>query len=195
MNREQWLTENATLITADIAELFNLEQPKIRVGCSIPFGYRENKKVLGQCWATSRSADAHNEIFISPAIDDGVQALAILTHELIHAFDDCKSGHKGAFKRIALEYGFKPPLTKLNPNDLSESLTPELLEGLQALAAEQPYPHASLDMSQRKKQTTRNLKVECTTCKWSFRTSKKNVQAMESHTCLACGEDHALEIA
>lgn len=190
MNREQWLTENANLIADDLAELFNLPRPKIRVGCSIPYGYRNNKKVLGQCWTTAQSSDQTNEIFISPTIDDGLTALAILTHELIHAFDDCQSGHKGAFKRIALQYGFLPPLTKLDPSNLSASLKPELLEGLQALADEQPYPHASLDLTQpmKKKQTTRNIKIECGSCGWSFRTSNKNVDLMTSNQCLSCGE-------
>ena len=51
------------------------------------------------------------------------------------------------------------------------------------------YPHAGmLDNPAKKKQSTRMLKVSCSECDWSFRTSQKNVDDMTSHQCLKCGK-------
>jgi hypothetical protein len=57
------------------------------------------------------------------------------------------------------------------------------------------YPHAGMleNPSEKKKQGTRMLKVSCSDCDWSFRTSKKNVDDMTSRECLKCGE-HSLKL-
>ena len=54
------------------------------------------------------------------------------------------------------------------------------------------YPHNELEINKRKKQTTRMLKVSCTECEFSYRTSRKNIESMTNYTCNGCGEEHAL---
>ena len=53
------------------------------------------------------------------------------------------------------------------------------------------YPHAEILLSARKKQTSRNIKIECTDdygngCGFSFRTSRKNFDLITNFTCPAC---------
>ena len=55
-----------------------------------------------------------NYIFISPSLDDPVEVLDTLVHELAHAVDDCEHKHGKEFAEIAklvgLEGDMKVPL-------------------------------------------------------------------------------------
>ena len=59
----------------------------------------------------SASADDVNHIFLGPQEGDPAAMLISLLHELIHAADDCQSGHKGAFAEAATRLGFEGPMT------------------------------------------------------------------------------------
>lgn len=99
--------------------------------------------------------------------------MGILLHELIHAAVGLKCGHKGAFKRVALSLGLTGKMTSTVPG-------PALIKDLQALADTLgEYPHAALntELSGRKKQNTRMIKLTCDDCGWSCRTAQKNVDA------------------
>jgi hypothetical protein len=65
--------------------------------------------------------------------------LVSLLHELIHAADDCASGHKGAFAEAATRLGFEGPMTRTPPG---VELTAEVITLAEALG---PFPHARLD--------------------------------------------------
>jgi hypothetical protein len=85
---------------------------------SIGFGYgskAESKHILGQCWARRASADGVNHIFLGPQEGDPAGMLISLLHELIHAADDCASGHKGTFAGAATRLGFEGPMTQTPP--------------------------------------------------------------------------------
>lgn len=45
--------------------------------------------------------DGINQIFISPVLDEPMTVLETLAHELVHAIDDCKSGHGAEFQKIS----------------------------------------------------------------------------------------------
>ena len=68
----------------------------VRVSCSLPSrkAFAARKRTIGQCYSRSCSAANVNEVFVSPTIDDSIQVLGTLVHELVHAIDDCKHGHK-----------------------------------------------------------------------------------------------------
>ena len=55
------------------------------------------------------------------------------------------------------------------------------------------YPHDKMNISDRKKQSTRNLKVECSSCGFGWRASKTMIARMTNTTCNGCGSD-TLEI-
>lgn len=139
MTREEWLH---LAIEALRPEFEKIEFPlpeKIHV--SVGFGYgakRESATILGQCWARRVSEDDVNHIFISPEMNDAARVLDVLIHELVHAADDCQSGHKGAFAKAAKALGLTGKMT-------STVATPELAEKLRELAkAIGPYSHATL---------------------------------------------------
>ena len=105
INRETWLT----LAVGQIEPIFNEKGyflSKIRVSCAFPCGARRSS-VVGQCWGTSFSTDGFNEIFITPIFDKTLDVLDTLTHELVHAVDNCEHRHGAEFKKIALSVGLE----------------------------------------------------------------------------------------
>ncbi|MFI8237621.1 hypothetical protein ACIF83_10270 [Streptomyces sp. NPDC085866] len=139
ITREEWLH---LAIDALRPEFEKIEFPlpeKLHV--SVGFGYgakRESATILGQCWNSVASEDGTPHIFISPEINNAARVLDVLIHELIHAADDCKSGHKGAFAKAAKALGLTGKMT-------ATVATPELTEKLRDLAnGIGPYSHATL---------------------------------------------------
>lgn len=173
--REAWLEAGVKKLTAVFAAN-GYTLPPVKVSCSWPGGGSARKRI-GECWPTAFSAAKVNEIFISPRIADPVMALDILTHELVHAVDDCKNGHKKPFVAIARKLGLegKPTATHAGP-----VLREALVKIAKAIGA---YPHSTLDLSARKKQTTRNIKHECDDCGAVWRMAAK----WEVTCCPVCG--------
>ncbi len=64
----------------------------------------------GQCWARSGSSDRKNHLFIAPTVEDTQEVLTVLTHELVHAYDDCQNGHRKEFTRVAKDVGLIGPV-------------------------------------------------------------------------------------
>ncbi len=177
MTREEWLEAGVRHLTVNFKSA-GYALPPVKVSCSWPGGGSARKRI-GECWPTHFSAAKVNEIFISPRISDPVAALDILTHELCHAVDDCKSGHKAPFVKIARALGLEGKPTSTHAGDA-------LKVSLQCIAkAIGPYPHSTLDLSARKKQTTRNLKHECSDCGATWRMAGKWTPIC----CPCCGHD------
>jgi hypothetical protein len=176
LNRETWLK---MVTTEHLSKLFkqagNYIIPEdVKVSCGFPpSGNRGTKqKTLGVCFNRASSVNGINEIFISPVLDDTSRVLDVLIHELIHAVDDCVHGHKGLFKQIALAVGLEGKMTATVAGE-------ELQKKLKAIIdVVGEYPHSELKLS-GKKQTTRNIKLACNCCEFSFRTSRKNIELME----------------
>lgn len=192
LNRETWLK---MVTTKHLSKLFkqagNYVIPEdVKVSCGFPPSGNRGKKqqTLGVCFNRASSVNEVNEIFISPVLDDTSRVLDVLIHELIHAVDDCVHGHKGLFKQIALAVGLEGKMTSTVAGE-------ELQKKLKAIIdVVGEYPHSELQLS-GKKQTTRNIKLACNCCEFSFRTSRKNIELMErkawEHTecqiiCPAC---------
>jgi len=184
-DRELWLTSVGRSLAENIVPFAPIPDDW-HVSCG--WAPKSAKKVLGVCFKRSESADGTNQIFITPNESDPVRVAAILLHELLHAADDCASGHRGDFAKWAREAGFETPLTKLH---MSERLT-EKLQGV--VNAHGAYPHPAIRRVDEKKQTTRMLKVECVECGFLFRCSNSQLQRLDegAAVCPCCGE-HSLE--
>lgn len=156
--REEWLVAAVEALAPLFAELGET-LPAVRVSVGWPGGSGRKNSVIGQCWATAASADKVAQLFISPVLDDAVRVLDVLAHELVHAVDDCQSGHKGRFAKIAKGLGLTGKMTATVAGDDLKAK----LEGIVEELGE--YPHAALASAQGadgpKKQTTRMMKVEC----------------------------------
>jgi hypothetical protein len=184
--REEWLVNCTNDLRENLFKDKGHEIPTdVKVSCGFPSrNAREGKKqAVGVCHPRSHSKDNVNEIFLNPCEDDSIEVLGTLVHELVHAIDDCKNGHKKAFRDIAVSVGLTGKMT-------STTSTPELNVVLNGLILKYgQYPHAKIDTSNRKKQSTRNIKIECLCCDFSFRTSQKNIDLMTNYTCNACGNE------
>jgi predicted Zn-ribbon and HTH transcriptional regulator len=195
--REEYLIAASTHILNDIlmpiVEEWNekdkgaLDDPKFRVSCG--WAKHSSSKAVGSCFVKAVSSDDTSEIFISPEMDEPVLVLATLVHELIHAIDNAESGHKGWFAFAARKVGLEGKLTATVAGDV---LAEELRVYSELLGK---YPHAAMSPNpNRKKQTTRMLKVECSDCGFVFRTSAKWADGIHDMSpCPVCEEVGTLE--
>lgn len=179
MNRETWL-ENAVQA---LHPIFELNVPEVRVAAGWPSrgGTSLKKRVLGECWKPEVAEDGLSQIFLNPMLDEPVDILGVLVHELIHAIHPT-AGHRGDFVSTAREVGLMGPWTATTPGD---DLKVRLREIRNALG---PYPHSKLTPSiERKVQTTRQLKVACGSCGYTIRVTKKWIE-VGLPTC-PCGDE------
>lgn len=169
MLRQRWI-EGATLDLRKHFTKAGYDVP-MAVRVSIGWGYGQAEKILGQCWPVIASSDKHTEIFIAPSLKDGVTIFGVIAHELIHAVDNNKHGHKGPFKEMALAVGLEGKMTATTPG-------PAMVALAQAFIAKHgAYPAGSLSKDKgRKKQSTRLVKCECSECGYIVRTTKKWIE-------------------
>lgn len=165
--REEWLIAAGKLIYDTIISPVAVmeEGHSWAVSCGWPSQRALSKSArrLGECWGATACDDKRtHHIFISPALHEAVDGsgdgvLPTLVHELIHALGT--TGHRGAFKRIALKVGLEGKMT-------ATSAGKELSEKLARIAKRLgPYPHTRIDATlERKPQSTRLLKVEAVKC-------------------------------
>jgi hypothetical protein len=100
INRERWLLRGIDALRPLFAD-HDYQLPEVMVSCGFPSTGKRSRHV-GQCWSRSASDRAVNQIFISPVLHEPVAVLDTLVHELVHAMDDCHSGHGKNFRRIAM---------------------------------------------------------------------------------------------
>lgn len=180
MNREQYLN----IAVNELRPLFKdagHNIPTIRV--SIGFmGGRSSKKAIGQYWHDGVISDGIAQIYISPVIKDTLTMLDVLVHELVHACVGAKAGHGPVFKKLALAVGLTGKMR-------STVAGPQLTDRLNAIIKKLGnIDHGSIDLSERKKQGTRMIKLECPQCQCVVRTSQKWIDTYQFFNC-PCGEE------
>lgn len=158
--REEWLQRAIEMMRPWFKDAGAPLPLTIRVSTGWASG-RVSKGAIGWTYSTSLAADGNSNVFVSPAVSDSVDVLAVLVHELVHVAHDCKSGHGPAFRRVATAVGLGGRMTATVP-------TVRLVDRLEGFIAEHgKYPHAALlptdgvGPTGRKKQTTRMLKYVC----------------------------------
>ena len=184
-DREAWLTEAAYLIREELISpalpAGHVTPHPFRVSVGYPPRSRVNTQTIGFCINADASADQHNEIFITPALDDSLRILDVLTHELIHQADNNKSGHRNFFAKVARRVGLEGKFTATHAG---KGLT-EYLNTIITLLGD--IPHAAVNLAQAKKpQATRMLKLYCPQCGFNVRATKSNIQLIQDFTCPAC---------
>jgi hypothetical protein len=189
--REQWLNAAAELLGDKVFQPVGFDIPSdVKVSCGWPSsgGVGSRQATIGQCFNRASSSNGVNEIFISPKLSDATKVLDVLAHELIHAIDDCKNGHKGAFRTMAKAIGLEGKMT-------ATIASPELLERLNAISEFLgEYPHGELSAN-GKKQGTRMKKISCNSCDFAFRASQKQIDSIDFEKgCLSIGCDGELGV-
>tara|TARA_R100001463_G_scaffold56243_1_gene108284 strand:- start:427 stop:1026 length:600 start_codon:yes stop_codon:yes gene_type:complete len=191
MNRETWLLMGVEQLKKQVFEPVGLKVPPVNVSVSLmSTGLRKQKNLtIGENYHTRCSSAGNHEIFLSPLYFDrsnSARVLDVLAHELIHAIDDNKNGHKKPFRDMALKIGLMSPMR-------ATTASPELAETCQKIVDEiGEFPHDKMIIKKVKTQGTRNKKVSCLCCDFSFRTSQKNIDKMVILNCPACEEEDAL---
>jgi hypothetical protein len=156
--REQWLN-NAVTSVRGIFHANGFPIPDhVRASCGFPSKRaRSLYRNVGEHFSPDVSDDGTHQIFISPVLDDSVEILGVLMHELSHAVTG--DGHGTEFKHCVRKVWLegKPTQTKVGV-DFRQNFAP-ILESLGV------YPHAKLNVeSNYKPQGTRMLKAVCPTC-------------------------------
>jgi SprT-like family len=145
--------------------------------------YTSWQHTIGQCWATSASADGHAEIFVSPELGKGqdTRIVGIAAHELVHATVGLEAKHGKLFKRCANAVSLTGRMTATE-----ESLEFETWVRDVVVRKLGPYPAGKLIIAYRK-QTTRTLKCECPSCGYLARVTRKWIDEKGAPWCP--GED------
>jgi len=193
--REGWLIEMTNRLRPMFDACGKPIPQTVRASCSWP-SHRALRtsgstasRVIGECWRTDASADGSNELLVSLSLADELAVSECLVHELVHAALNCEHGHKGPFRTLALQLGLAGKMT-------CTFAGPQLAEILRSFAAELgPYPHAVLDRTNEKKQSTRLIKVACPNegCDYIVRMSQKCID-IGLPTC-PCGEEMVQEVS
>jgi hypothetical protein len=181
VTREQWLS---IALHKHVASRLRIKAGvDVPADCKVSIGFPGGgsaRKRIGECWPRARSSKGVNEIFINPSIADSpAKMLDVLVHEAIHAADDCASGHKGFFARVARAVGLEGKLTATHAG-------PQLADWIASTIDALPtIEHSKLNLDGRKKQSTRMLKVVCGECGYTLRTTQKWVEVGLPTCC--CG--------
>lgn len=144
INREKWLMQAVDHILP-IFERAGYAIPIVKVSVGFPSTGGKGRH-LGQCWSTKSAEDGVNQIFIAPHLQTPLDFLDTLVHELVHAVDDCESGHGDNFKKIALGVGLKGPMRSAGAG---EFLKQDLLRIAEKLGS---FPHGRLRLPVRSMQ-------------------------------------------
>jgi hypothetical protein len=164
-NRQAWLEEAVRQVTP-IFLSHGYSVPDINISCGFPSTGQRSPRV-GECWSTRLCSSGLNEIFISPILDNTEEVLGIIIHELVHAVDDCKSGHGAAFKKIATTIGLTGKMIHAHPND-------ELGKLVKLIVADiGPYPHKRLIPKTRITIKRQRPYAECSECGYRVPMLKK----------------------
>lgn len=166
--REAWLEAAVREIAETCFAGEKVPGVRISVGFAGGKGKKGLVKTIGQCWGNTAITDGKPQIFISPALEDPIQILETIVHELAHAVDDCKSGHKGNFKRLAIKAGLEGKMTATHASEALRASLAEMAKGLGE------FPHTAIKVSADTKPGNKNrhLKMQCCFCEFTARSSR-----------------------
>ena len=178
--REAWLNDLAVKMAPMFAEVGAPLPERVRIAIAFPStGHKGNR--MGECWDKAASGDKTFEIMLRPDLEEPALIAAILAHELVHAAVGIKAGHGPAFRKVALAIGLEG---KMKSTTAGAALTAKLAA---ILANVGPLPHAKLNFSglttRPKKQTSRLIKCECSTCGYVVRTARKWIDEAGAPIC------------
>ena len=178
--REVWLDAAVAALRPMFDEAGAPVPDRVRVTVGFPGGRGPKTKTIGQCWSTGAVADGVATVFISPVLADPVIILSTLVHELVHAADDCKSGHRARFAAIARAVGLTGKMTSTVATDALAARLTAMAESIG------PMDHGAINPRVGvKTQTTRMLKVECE-CGCVLRMTRRWLDEAGTPTC-GCG--------
>jgi hypothetical protein len=92
------------------------------------------------------------------------------------------SAYKGPFAKLARAIGLEGKMTATTEGDTFKQAVTPILEAVG------PYPHAELSKKARGKQGTRLLKLQCPTCPYTVRITRKWLDKVGPPACPSHGD-------
>ncbi len=143
-NRETWLEAGIKALDKKFFRANGYELPeKLQASCGFPHG---SSKAIGQCFSPEASADKTTHMFICPTQSNSAEVLDTLLHEMIHASVGTKAGHRGPFRKLALEFGMVGPMKSAHA-EVGSQLHKDLVLIVEKLG---DYPHAAMQKKRKK---------------------------------------------
>jgi len=183
-SREIWLQR---LVEQLNRKLFDKKMPAYRVTCGWPSrgALATKQRTIGQCFYPAASKDKTTELIVSMALDDPMEVAAVIAHEMVHAVVGPEAGHKGPFRKLALQIGLEGKMTATVAGETFKQTVQPILDKLGT------YPHAKVDGRERvKKQTTRLIKAVCE-CGYTVRITRKWIDELGAPLCPVHGQMEA----
>jgi hypothetical protein len=115
--REGWLKEAVRALSGLLDQNGAKLPKKWAVSVGFPKGGFKVRPAIGECWDPEVSPDGTTHMFISPILEDRIQTLGTLLHEMIHAAVGLEEKHAGEFRRVARAVGLKGKLTATHVED------------------------------------------------------------------------------
>ena len=104
MTRKEYLDKAAGMLRHFWDRWDNILVPPLDIRVEDPTGKGVAKVYTAECYPMGD--DGKCRILMSPRIREARYAVAVLGHEMIHAADDCISGHGRGFQKIAKAVGY-----------------------------------------------------------------------------------------
>ena len=184
-NRESWLIKAIDLMKPIIKNKGYIVPNNIKVACSFcsigNITGAKNQR-LGECWSDKTNEENKFHVLISPSLEDKKRVLGVLVHELVHAIVGLNNGHNHIFKKCATTLGLEGKMTATTESKEFETIFSEVFKQLP------DYPHKALINMNRKKQTTRLIKVVCEEHGYIARVSRKTIETLGCPICPICKE-------
>ena len=142
------------------------EVPEVNVSVGWP-ATGQRSRTIGECWPTRSSGNGLNQIFIVPSLGSPVEVLDVLTHELVHAVDDCKHGHGKEFKAIALSVGLQGKMRYASAGDALKARLTRIATELGA------FPHGALTRKPPRPRPVDPPRARCSQCGYQLAIPKR----------------------
>lgn len=180
MTREAWMLRALPFLKAMLKEAGapDFQDPLISMSLPSRGAFANRRKRIGECWdKRAAKSGKQSTVLISPVLEEPVEILGVLFHELIHSALGSNKGHGPEFKKIALAAGLTGPMRATTPGPALTKVLEELAKKLG------PFKHDPLSnyRSPMKKQTTRMRLYVCDNCQSKLRKASDTFLAM--HYC------------
>ena len=176
--REEWaqmILGNLFLALTEIGIAWNTPTPReLRVALApLP------RTTLGRCHSSKKSVGGNvNMIDLSTDQGDPLELTHTLLHELLHALDDCHSGHRGRWRRWADQIGIERVGHKRGP--IAEKLVQDALA-----AVGTPGNHVQTVPSKRKAESSQ-IRFACPECSRHVHMPRKLADEGFAVGCVEC---------
>lgn len=179
--REAWLRAATIHLTRRFAAAGVTVPPDVQISCGWPGGGSAQRRV-GECWSRASSASRVNEIFISPHAADPLSVLDVLGHELLHAVDDCRSGHGRDFRHASKRVGYT--------GGKRAAATGDTLTWLKTLLPRLGvYPHAAMTLPAKRTGSQHGLHKLACGCGNILYATEHKLASFGSPSCPRCQEE------